>query len=131
MTVTVGLVGGGVVAERLRTSRATGTSSWRRDVAAPIVVLAMAGPHAEVAARLVAGGSHVVSTSGSSQDVRELLDLDGAARDAGVTLVVGAAVSPGSERPVRPAPGERPRRLRRGPRRRARYGRAGVRPRAP
>ena len=55
----------------------------------------MAGPHAEHAARLVAAGSHVVSTSGSSQDVRELLDLDGAARDAGVTIVVGAAVSPG------------------------------------
>ena len=95
MTVAVGLVGGGVVADRLRTIARDRYQFVAPDVVAPIVVLAMAGPLAEVAAGFVERGSHVVSTSGSSQDVRELLELDGAARDAGVNLVVGAAVSPG------------------------------------
>jgi hypothetical protein len=40
-------------------------------------------------------GIHVVSTSGSVDDVRALLDLDDDARLAGATIVVGAAVSPG------------------------------------
>jgi hypothetical protein len=95
VTVAVGLVGGGVVADRLRSTARDRYQFVSSDVAAPIVVLTMAGPHAEVAARFVARGSHVVSTSGSSQDVRELLELDGSARDAGVNLIVGAAVSPG------------------------------------
>jgi hypothetical protein len=95
MTAAVGLGGGGVVADRLRTIARGRYQFVAPDVVAPIVVLAMAGPHAELAARFVERGSHVVSTSGSSQDVRELLELDGVARDAGVNLVVGAAVSPG------------------------------------
>jgi hypothetical protein len=37
----------------------------------------------------------VVSTSGSSHDVRDLLELDDAARAAGSSVIVGAAVSPG------------------------------------
>jgi hypothetical protein len=95
VTVSVGLVGGGVVADRLRSIARDRYQFVTGDVDAPIVVLAMAGPHAESAARFLARGSHVVSTSGSSQDVRELLDLDGTARDGGLNLVVGAAVSPG------------------------------------
>ncbi len=95
MTVTVGLVGAGVVADRLRSTGRDRYQFAPPDVTASIVVLAMAGPHAEVAAGFVERGSHVVSTSGASQDVRELLELDDLARDAGVNLVVGAAVSPG------------------------------------
>jgi hypothetical protein len=83
------------VADRLRSTARDRYQFVPPDVAAPIVVLAMAGPHAEHAARAVAAGSNVVSTSGSSQDVRELLELDGDVRRAGVNLVVGAAVSPG------------------------------------
>jgi hypothetical protein len=37
----------------------------------------------------------VISTSGAANDVRELLDLATAAHRSGVSLVVGAAVSPG------------------------------------
>jgi hypothetical protein len=65
------------------------------DVSAPIVVLASAGPHAELAAAYLERGVKVVSTSGSSHDVRDLLELDDRARAAGASLVVGAAVSPG------------------------------------
>ena len=95
MTPTVGLVGGGVVADRLRIVARDRYQFVPADVAAPIIVLAGAGPHAEQAARFVERGVHVVSTSGSSEDVRELFELDDTARDAGATLVVGAAVSPG------------------------------------
>lgn len=95
MTAPVGLVGGGVVADRLRSIARHRYQFVPPDVTAPIVVLAMGGPHAELAARCIRRGAHVVSTSGASSDVRELLELDDTARDAGVTLVVGAAVSPG------------------------------------
>jgi hypothetical protein len=95
VTAAVGLVGGGVVADRLRSIARNRYQFVSPDVDAPIVVLAMGGPHAELAERFVRRGTHVVSTSGSSADVRELLELDDTARDAGVNLVVGAAVSPG------------------------------------
>lgn len=92
---TVGILGGGVVAERLR--RVIGDRHLLRgpDVGPSVVVLATAGPHAPAAADLVASGAHVVSTSGSIEDVRAMLDLDDTARSTGATLVVGAAVSPG------------------------------------
>ena len=48
-----------------------------------------------MAAGFLTKGMHVVSTTGSLDDVRELLDLDDAARGNGVSLVVGAAVAPG------------------------------------
>ena len=47
-------------------------------MSAPIVVLASAGPHAELAAAYLEPWVHVVSTSGSSHDVRDLLELDDA-----------------------------------------------------
>lgn len=93
--ITVGVVGNGVVADRLRSVGRDRYHVVPVDVAAPVVVLTMAGPHAAAAGRLIGRGSHVVSTSGASQDVRELMELDDAARDAGVCLVVGASVSPG------------------------------------
>jgi hypothetical protein len=92
---TIAVVGGGVVAERLRSVARDRYRFVGPDVSAPLVVLASAGPHAELAARYVGRGVHVVSTSGSSHDVRDLLELDDTARAAGVSLVVGAAVSPG------------------------------------
>ena len=91
----VSVVGGGVVADRLRRVTANRHQLVAGDVGAGVVVLAMAGPHAQIAADLVRAGAHVVSTSGSVDDVRDLLDLDDTARGTGATLVVGAAVSPG------------------------------------
>jgi hypothetical protein len=95
VTIPVTVVGGGVVAERLRRVIASRHQLVGRDLGATVVVLAMAGPHAATAADLLRAGVHVVSTSGAVDDVRELLDLDDTARAAGATLVVGAAVSPG------------------------------------
>lgn len=92
---TVSVVGGGVVAERLRRVTRRRHHLVGEDLGAGVVVLATAGPHAATAPDLVRAGVHVVSTSGSVSDVRDLLDLDDAARDAGATVVVGAAVSPG------------------------------------
>jgi hypothetical protein len=92
---TVAVVGGGVVGERVRRNLAGSHHVVPRDLAAEIVVLATPGPHAATATELLQRGTHVVSTSGASDDVRALLDLDAAARDSGATLVVGAAVSPG------------------------------------
>ena len=91
----VGVVGGGVVAERFRRISQDRHQLVGSDVPAPVVVLAGGGPHAEAAATLVRRGVHVVSTSGAVDDVRALLDLDDDARLAGVTVVLGAAVSPG------------------------------------
>jgi hypothetical protein len=95
MTTTVALFGSGVVADRLRSIGRDRYQFVRPDLPAPIVVLALAGPHAETADRWLRRGSHVVSTSGASDDVRDLLELDAVAREAGVNLIVGAAVSPG------------------------------------
>ncbi len=92
---TVALVGGGVVADRLRSVARDRYRFVEPDVSAPIVVLASPGPHAELAAAYLERGVHVVSTSGSTHDVRDLLELDDRARAAGASLVVGAAVSPG------------------------------------
>jgi hypothetical protein len=92
---TVALVGGGVVADRLRSIARDRYRFVGGDVSAAIVVLASAGPHAGFAAQYIGRGVHVVSTSGASDDVRDLLELDSAARTGGVSLVVGAAVSPG------------------------------------
>ena len=99
MTDAVSIIGHGVVAERLRRAiadrhRLVGADAAARRGAGQ-AVLATAGPHAEHAAELLSAGVDVVSTSGSTQDVRELLDLDDHARSNGATLVVGAAVSPG------------------------------------
>lgn len=92
---TVSIVGHGVVADRIRRLTSSTHQVLEHDLPAPIVVLAMGGVHAPRAAALVRGGAHVVSTSGGLDDVRAMLDLDDDARAAGVSLVVGAAASPG------------------------------------
>jgi hypothetical protein len=93
--LSVAVVGDGVVGGRVRRNLAGSLNVVPRDLFADIVVLACPGPHAAVAAGLLARGTHVVSTSGGAEDVRELLDLDAAARERGATLVVGSSVSPG------------------------------------
>lgn len=60
-----------------------------------VVVLATAAPHAMSAAQLLAEGIATVSVADRLDDVRALADLDDAARNAGVPLVVGAGMSPG------------------------------------
>ena len=125
------MVGGGVVADRLQHVARDRYRFVGPDVSAPIVVLASAGPHAELAAAYVDRGVHVVSTSGSSHDVRDLLELDDRARAAGASLVVGAAVSPGLSgllaRHLAAAMSD----VRRAARHRPRDGRTGMCPRAP
>lgn len=63
---------------------------------ASVVVLAgPGGTHAEAAAVLVEHGRHVVSVSNHPGEVAALLELDGAARDRGVSVAVGAGFVPG------------------------------------
>lgn len=59
------------------------------------VVLALPGPHAELARSVVAAGASVVSVADAIEDVRDLLQLDAAARVQGVSVVVGAGFTPG------------------------------------
>lgn len=91
----VAVVGSGVVGQRVRRNLASAHHVVPPDVAADLVVLAGAAPHAAVAGTLLAQGTHVISTSGVLEDVRQLLELDDTARQNGATLVVGAAASPG------------------------------------
>jgi len=92
---TVGVVGRGIIADRMRRLAARGHQVLEHPSGADVVVIASGGAHAPQATQLVRAGIHVVSASGGLDDVRAMLDLDDVARDAGATLVVGAAVSPG------------------------------------
>jgi hypothetical protein len=60
-----------------------------------VAVLAHEGPHEELARQFLEHGVPVVSVSDDLADVRSMLDLDDAARAAGVALVVGAGMDPG------------------------------------
>jgi hypothetical protein len=103
--VTVGLVGQGVVGERIVTRLPGIVDSLsiqvidprRESVPADVdaVVLAMGGGHAALAELLVRRGVPVVSVSDDLDDVRAMLDLDDLAREHDVTMVVGAGMSPG------------------------------------
>lgn len=63
--------------------------------ATDVVVLAMPTAHAAWAAQFVAEGVHVVCLSDDPDDIAAQFALDGEARDRGVSVVVGAGVSPG------------------------------------
>ena len=91
----VGVVGRGIIADRMRRLVAHEHQLLEHHAGADVVVIASGGAHAPRATELVRAGVHVVSTSGGLDDVRAMLDLDDVARAAGATLVVGAAVSPG------------------------------------
>lgn len=60
-----------------------------------LVVLCQPAPHSELAARLVAAGTHLVSIADDLDDVRDLLALDDAARASGASVLVGAGMAPG------------------------------------
>jgi saccharopine dehydrogenase-like NADP-dependent oxidoreductase len=64
-------------------------------LACDVVVLACAVPQVELAAQVVDRGAVCITTSDALSDVRELLDLDEAARRNGATIVVGAGLAPG------------------------------------
>lgn len=68
------------------------------DAPLDVDVVVLAGPgrtQAELAARFVRAGRHVITTTDDLTDVRALLALDGAARANGVNVVVGAGFAPG------------------------------------
>lgn len=60
-----------------------------------VVVATPSGTHAELAGALVRAGRNVVSLSDDVADVEGLLALDAAAREAGVSVTVGAGFNPG------------------------------------
>ena len=70
---------------------------WDPDglAAGDVVVLALPGDHAVLAQAALARRASVVSTTDSVAGVRELLALDGEARAASATVVVGAGFAPG------------------------------------
>ena len=80
-------------------ARATGTRAVECDLdralAARIVVIATPNPQYELAARAVALGSSVVTTTDDLDDVNRVLQLGPRARAAGATVVVAANVTPG------------------------------------
>lgn len=104
--VTVGLVGRGIVGERIARRLRTvlgdiavvdldTRTSRRIPGTLDVVVLAHGGPHSRDAARFLDSGVGVVSVGDDLDDVQALVDLDDHARRAGVPLVVGAGMSPG------------------------------------
>lgn len=93
--LSVAVIGDGVVGERVRRNLSQSHRLVPADLTADAVVLASPGPHSPAAAQFLANGVHVVSTSGDLADVRAMLDLDDDTRNAGVSMVVGAAVAPG------------------------------------
>lgn len=60
-----------------------------------VVVARAAREQVDVARAAVAAGCHVVTTSDDPDEVGAVLELDDAARRAGVSVVVGATMSPG------------------------------------
>jgi len=104
--VAIGLVGRGVVGERIARRLTTVTGpvdvidiDTRANRPLPdgldLAVLAHAVPHAPLAAVLLSQGVGVVSVSDGLEDVCALVDLDDLALANGVPLVVGAGMSPG------------------------------------
>ena len=84
-----------------------------------------------LAAEYLAAGVSVVSMSADITDVRTLVDLDDRARRSGAALIVGAAMSPGSQRPAGRSPVAAAARGRGDSRRHPRHRRPGVRRAAP
>ncbi len=60
-----------------------------------VVVIAAPGAGRRAARRLVGRGRPLVFATDDPAEVRHLLALDGAARDAGISMVLGAAMAPG------------------------------------
>lgn len=79
-------------ASRTLTVSETTDPAW---TAVDAVVVAAPGGAAALAAEAVAEGAHVVAAVDDPTQVGRLLALDGVARDAGVSVVVGATMAPG------------------------------------
>lgn len=62
---------------------------------AVVVIARASGEHLEIADAAVTAGRHVVSTSDDPAEVAGLLAVSGRAREMGVSVVAGAAFSPG------------------------------------
>jgi len=106
----VAIIGDGVVGSRLRRriglvvddAPVVSVDTRRHDIATStmfdgvgVAVLAHPGPHVRDAAALIGRGISVVSIGDQVDDVRALLSLDHAAERTGVSLVIGAGMSPG------------------------------------
>lgn len=74
---------------------ATMESSPLDPAVTPVVVLANGSTQVRWARDLVERGHHVVSISDDVSDIRRLLELDAVAREKDLTVIVGAAASPG------------------------------------
>src|SRR4051794_29157302 len=74
--------------------RAVAHDGWA-DGADVVVLCHPGGDHGELAVGFVERGVGVVSVSDDVGDVQALLALDGAARRAGLSVVVGAGFAPG------------------------------------
>src|SRR3954470_7486526 len=62
---------------------------------ADVVLLAMPDEHRASAERALESGAHVVSVTDDVTEVRGLLSLDAEARERNLSVIVGAAFSPG------------------------------------
>jgi hypothetical protein len=98
------VIGGGVVGRRIArflADRPAGIINSRepRELdhlgEGDVVVIASGGRHAPLAAEVITRRASVVTVGDDLDDCRQLLELEDQARTAGVSLVVGAALSPG------------------------------------
>lgn len=100
---TIGVLGSGLVASRValhvaslgQSARTVPRSRSMELAECAVVVIATGAPHAETVSSFLDNGVSVVSASDDLADVMSLLDLKQRAADAGVSLVAGAAASPG------------------------------------
>lgn len=100
---TIGIVGRGLVGSRVALNLSSSGVSIRTVPRAQVadlagcdaVVLAHGGSHAALIASLITQGIAVVSAGDDLTDVMASLDLGDKAADRGVSVVVGAAASPG------------------------------------
>jgi siroheme synthase (precorrin-2 oxidase/ferrochelatase) len=83
-----------IYGERVATVRADALPALPDDVGV-VVVAREQGAQVAVVEAAVRQGRHVVVVGDDPDDVEALLTLSGAARDAGVALVVGVAMAPG------------------------------------
>lgn len=101
----IALVGTGVVGQRIRGRLPLVLAGveliehdprrWGSFPDVELAVLSHGVPHATLVAELLERGVSVVSVSDDLDDVRDMVELDDAARSRDATLVVGAGMSPG------------------------------------
>ncbi len=82
------------LAETVKVTRAA-PGRWQADDVDVVVVATGVGLHRGAANEALKIGAHVVSLSGSPEEVQELLAMDNDFRRAGLVMAVGAGFSPG------------------------------------